>query len=261
MLCLIELLIYTFIMFEKYLEEIGLSEKEAQVYLALLQVDSDSIQDIAKKTGINRTTVYPVLESLAKKGLVGEIQDGKKTNYQAAAPERLETFVERQKVTLEEHAARLKDVIPQIKSIQREHGERPVVKLFDGREGAISAYEEFFNIKDEKEKEGYFLFNQNILQQVFTEEERARFRKIRVGKEVYPNTIYNNKDGDGEFTSKGTRLRINDEKYPIKVDMTTIGDSVIITTLGKKMMSLVIKSSDIADTFKSIFKYVHDHKN
>lgn len=247
-------------MFEKYLEEIGLSEKEAQIYLALLQVDSDSIQDIAKKTDINRTTVYPVLESLAKKGLVGEIQDGKKTLYQAAPPERLETFVERQQIILEEHASRLKDIIPQIKSIQREQGERPVIKLFDGREGAISAYEEFFNLKNQSEKEGYFLFNQNILQRVFTDDERKKFREIRKGKEVYPNTIYNNKNGDGDFTSNGTRIRIDDEKYPIKVDMTTIGDSIIITTLGEKMMSLVIKSSDIADTFKSIFKYIHNNK-
>ena len=116
-------------MLEKYLQEIGLSEKEATVYLALLQVDSGSIQSIAKNTGINRTTVYPVLESLAKKGLVGEIQDGKKALYQAAATERLETFVERQKVLLEEKSKRLKDIIPEIKGIQRKEGERPVINF------------------------------------------------------------------------------------------------------------------------------------
>ena len=65
-------------MFEQFLEEIGLSEKEAKIYLALLQVDSALISDLAEKTKINRTTVYPVLESLAKKGLVSELQEGKK---------------------------------------------------------------------------------------------------------------------------------------------------------------------------------------
>ena len=94
-------------MLEKYLQEIGLSEKEAQMYLALLQVDSESIQELAKRTGINRTTVYPVLETLKKKGLVSEIQIGKKTYYSAASPERLETFIERQKVLLEEKSRRI----------------------------------------------------------------------------------------------------------------------------------------------------------
>ena len=66
-------------MFEQFLEEIGLSEKEAKIYLALLQVDRDTIQDLATKTGINRTTVYPVLETLQKKGLVSE-STGRKKN-------------------------------------------------------------------------------------------------------------------------------------------------------------------------------------
>ena len=247
-------------MFEKFLQEIGLSEKEAQVYLALLQVDFGSIHDISTKTKINRTTVYPVLESLGKKGLVSEIQEGKKVAYQAAPPERLETFVARQKVVLEEQSKRLKDVLPQIKSIQRESGERPVVKMFSGREGAISAYEEFFNIKSPKDTEGYFLFDKDLLREAFTEEERKKFREVRINKKVYPITIYNNRGGDGAFSTEGTRIRIDEAKYPLKVDMTLIGDSVIITTLGKQMVSLVIKSSDIADTFKSIFKYIHENK-
>lgn len=54
-------------MLEKYLEEIGLSDKEAAVYLALLQVENSAITDLAKKTKINRTTVYPVLQSLEKR--------------------------------------------------------------------------------------------------------------------------------------------------------------------------------------------------
>ena len=41
-------------MFEEFLQEIGLSEKEARVYVALLQVDSANIHDLAIKTGISR---------------------------------------------------------------------------------------------------------------------------------------------------------------------------------------------------------------
>jgi sugar-specific transcriptional regulator TrmB len=247
-------------MLEKYLEEIGLSEKEAQVYLALLQVDNDSIHDIAEKTKINRTTVYPVLESLAKKGLVSEVQDGKKVKYQAAAPERLETFVERQKVLLEEKSARLKDIIPQIKSIQRDSGERPIIKFFSGRDGAISAYEEFYEMHDSSSKKGYFIYDRDLVEDTFSSTEMEKFRDIRFSKNVEPMTIYNRKEGDMVFKTKGTRIRLNSEKYPIYIDMSIIEDRIVITTLGGEVSSFLIKSKDIAETIKSLINYIHDIK-
>ena len=81
-------------MLEKYLQEIGLNDKEAAIYLALLQVDNSSVIDISKKTKINRSTIYFVLEGLGKKGLVSEVQVDKKVHYAAEPPERLETFVD-----------------------------------------------------------------------------------------------------------------------------------------------------------------------
>lgn len=239
-------------MLEKYLEEIGLSEKESQIYLALLQVDSESIQDIAKRTGINRTTVYPVLETLEKKGLVSEVQKGKKVEYVAAPPERLETFVERQKVVLQERSERLKDIIPQIKSIQREAGEKPVVKFFEGREGAISAYEEFYAFDPDTEETGYFIFNRDLLESTFTASENDRFIKARVGKRVKPVSIYTYKKGDYHFKTPGVRTRINEKDFPISIDVAVVQDRVVITTLGETVSAFLIKSKDIAETLKSL---------
>jgi sugar-specific transcriptional regulator TrmB len=247
-------------MFEQFLQEIGLSEKEAKVYLALLQVDSDSIPNIAKKTDINRTTVYPLLESLNKKGLVSETLEGKKVFYQAAAPERLETFVERQKVTLQEKSERLKDIIPQIKSIQREQGERPVVKMFTGREGAISAYTEFFSFSNTEEKNGYYILNSDLLKEVFTDEEKMRFRELRKGKNIKTVVVYNNKDGERSFEKSGGTTRIDEKQYPITCDIAIIDDNITISTLGENISSFLIKSKDIADTFTSIIRYITDKK-
>ena len=246
-------------MLEKYLEELGLSEKEAQIYLALLQVDSDSIQDIAKKTGINRTTVYPVLESLNKKGLVSEVQDGKKTLYQAAPPERLETFVERQRVVLEEHASRLKDIIPQIKSIQREEGEKPIIKVFDGRDGAISAMEEFFGT-DERGGKAYFFYSRDLLDKNFTPEEKNRYLQIRLNKKISSESIYTFAKGTLGNDENANRTRIDAEKYEISCDIAVYKDTTRITTLGESISSILIKSKDVADTLINLFRLVKDSK-
>ena len=248
-------MVYTVnIMLEKYLQEIGLSEKEAQVYLALLTVDKDSIPEIAKKTGINRTTVYPVLETLENKGLVSETQDGKKVLYVAAPPERLETYVERQKVMLEEHAERLKDIIPQIKSVQREGGEKPVIKYFSGRDGAIAAFEEFYSFfkSDIQEENGYFIYNRDLLNETFTEAERERFLKARLGKKVKPFTVYSNIAGDYLFKTEGVRTRVDHSKYTLDCDISIIRDRVVITTLGEHVSSFLIISKDVAETLKSL---------
>ena len=245
-------------MLEKYLQEIGLSEKEAQVYLALLQVDNESIQDLAKRTGINRTTVYPLLESLGKKGLVSEVQLGKKMNYEAAPPERLETFIERQKVILIEKSKRLKDIIPELKGIERKEGERPIVKFFEGRDGAISAYEEFYAFDPNKEATGGFIFNRDLLAQTFTREERAKFLSIRVGKEVKPLSVYNNQAGDVEFITQGMRKRIDEKKYPILCDISVVEDRVVITTLGDNVSAFLIRSKNIAETLKSLILKINE---
>jgi sugar-specific transcriptional regulator TrmB len=247
-------------MLEKYLEEIGLSDKEAAVYLALLQVENAAISAIAEKTKINRTTVYPVLQSLEKKGLASEVPVGKKIHYEAAPPERLESFVERQKVILEEHSARLKDIIPQIKSVSRETGERPIIKFFEGREGALSAYHEFYQLHDEKSKKGYFIFNRDLLEAHFSEKERASFVKIRTGKGVEPISVYNKNGGEHIFRTPGARVWIDEKKYPILCDITIIEDRVIISTVSGESVSILLKSNEVATTLASLVQFINDEK-
>ncbi|HCM82319.1 MAG: Transcriptional regulator, TrmB [Candidatus Azambacteria bacterium GW2011_GWA2_42_9] len=246
-----------YFMLEKYLQEIGLTDKEASIYLALLQVDNASVASMAQKTKIKRPTVYVVLESLLKKGLVSQVQIGKKTHYQAEPPERLETYVERRKIMLDEQSRRLKDIIPQIKSIQRETGERPIVKYFEGREGAVSALEEFFGT-DEKGGDAYFFYSRDLLDEIFTKDEKDRYVKIRLQKNIHSKSIYTYKSGSLENVDNADRIKIDADKYPVTCDIAIYKDKVRITTLGDKIVSISIRSKDIADTFVSLFKLVHD---
>ena len=87
---------------KKFLQDIGLSEKEAAVYLSLLSVDSASVIELSKSTDINRTTLYPILDDLIAKKLVVEIKHDKKVRFQAESPERIETYVQNRKNQLEE---------------------------------------------------------------------------------------------------------------------------------------------------------------
>lgn len=235
-----------------------MSDKEAAIYVALLQFDNASVAELAKKvTTIKRTTIYPVLEQLMKKGLVSEVNQDKKVAYQAEPPERLETFVERQKVLFDEKARLAKDIIPQLKSMTRESGERPVVKYFEGREGIISSTEEIYRQNDSPSLT-YMVYSRDLVNSTFTEEERKRFKGMRTGKNIKSVAIYTYKDGDYPTDNTGTRLKIDEKKYPLSCDITIHNDMVRIATLGKNVSSVLIKSEDVAETLKSLIKLVFD---
>jgi sugar-specific transcriptional regulator TrmB len=247
-------------MFEKYLEEIGLSDKEAKVYVALLQVDHDSVLDLSKRTSINRTTIYPVIESLAKKGLVSEIQIDKKIHIKAEPPERLETYVERRKLNFEEQAKRLKDIVPQLKSIQRESGERPVVKYFEGINGILSSSDELYSYFDNSNELNYLIYPRDLVEELFSDV-REKFIKQRRDKKINIKALYTRKAGDLPEVSDSYRLRIDDEKYPILCDIAIYGENVRINTLSSQISSILIKSKDLAITLKSLVDLVFDLQN
>lgn len=239
-------------MFEKYLQQIGLSEKEAEVYVALLQYENASVSELAKQTKVNRTTIYPVLETLTKKGLVSEVQIDKKTNYQAEPPERLETFVERQKIVLDENAKRLKDIIPQLKSIQRESGERPVVKYFEGREGIISSMEEFFD-KEDKNEVAYLIYPRDLIKNIFDKKELDRLREIRIRRNVKTKVLFTKDKEEAIYDNTGERKEVDSKKYPLYCDISIFKNKVKINLLNEKLGGISIVSKDLAETLKSLF--------
>src|SRR3990167_1228593 len=235
-------------MLEKYLQDIGLSDKEATVYLTLLAVEHASVLDLAKKTKIKRPTVYVVLESLSKKGLVSETTIGKKTHYHAEPPERLETFVEKRKIALEESQKTLKDIIPQIKSVARDSGERPVVKYFEGREGIISATEELFSGLEVGENSvAYLIYPKDIIEELFTDKERERYRSLRISKNIKSKVLYTSDKGDKPSDNTGDRIKIDSSKYPLTCDISIHKDRVKIGILGKDLSGIFIRSKDFAE--------------
>ncbi|MDP2656560.1 MAG: helix-turn-helix domain-containing protein [bacterium] len=70
---------------QEILKQLGFSDKEAKIYLAILHAGKTTPTQIAKETGINRTTVYSVASDLIKKGIIAEDLGSTKT-YLVALP-------------------------------------------------------------------------------------------------------------------------------------------------------------------------------
>ena len=89
----------------KILEDIGLTPKEVDVYLALISLDAASISEIRNKANVSRKSIYEILQKLLDKGLVSYIVKDNKKQYMAATPER---FIE----LLKEKEANLETILP-----------------------------------------------------------------------------------------------------------------------------------------------------
>lgn len=246
-------------MFEKYLKDIGLSEKEAQIYLALLSFDKALIAEISEKAKVKRPTTYVILDSLLKKGLVSESNEGKKTYYMSEPPEKLEMFVDRQIHLLEENKKSLDIIIPQIKGMRREQGEKPLVQFFDGKEGILSSNYNTF-VKKVGDEPVYIMYSKDLVKDVFTDKEAGEMRNRRISLGIKSKAIYNSSDGERPSDQTGDRLRIDQNKYPISSDITVYGDQVKIAIFGKRMSGISIKSKEFADTLKSIINYIFENK-
>src|SRR3989338_6209004 len=117
------------------LEEVGLSEKAAGVYLALLQLGSGAVQDIASRAGLVRTTCYPLLEELQKRGLVSTTRSGKKTVYVAEHPDQLVGNIERT-------ASLARAIVPTLAHVLAGNSKRPKIEIYEGISGVWRAYED-----------------------------------------------------------------------------------------------------------------------
>jgi len=84
------------------LRKLGLSEKEAKVYLTALELGYTSVQKIAQHAEISRPTTYEIIKSLKEKGLITKSKDKQKNYFIAESPDNLLGILRRQKKEIEE---------------------------------------------------------------------------------------------------------------------------------------------------------------
>src|SRR3989344_4668462 len=122
------------------LENMGLSRHEARVYLALLELGRGTVTQIAQSAQMNRTTGYDILERLSLYGLASRAGTGtKKKHYAAEPPVRLKQYLENKKHQAERRLEDADAVLSDLQGLYKKES-KPVIKFFEGREGARNIY-------------------------------------------------------------------------------------------------------------------------
>lgn len=127
---------------KQQLEELGFSEGEAEIYLALLKHGKTNVMQIAKITGRHRTHIYDTIEKLKEKGLVSETIIDNKKFLIASSPENILNYIKEKEETAKNLVKDLKNLEVKEKEIK--------VETFKGLAGLKAVFRDIL-----KEREDY----------------------------------------------------------------------------------------------------------
>lgn len=119
------------------LEELGLTQAETKIYLALLELGTTSAGPLLDRTGLQNSVTHLTLHKLVEKRLVTYAVRGKRRLYTAADPRKISQI-------LEERKRRYEQMLPSLLKLQEGRG-RDSSEVREGRESIIIALDEAFS--------------------------------------------------------------------------------------------------------------------
>lgn len=232
------------------LKSLGFTESEADIYLLCLELGPSPVQDIARRADVSRMTTYTAIESLSKRGLVSSVNKGKKTLYAAESPERLISFVQTRVRDIEATLREVQSSIEELKLKQR--GEKPVVKLFEGPEALKVIEDDLIASKPSKVNE---FGNLDVIRKMYPKEERTDFfdQLAKISPENHSILIDATAEIGRHSSQKKEILVLDPEKTGFSANILVYGNKVALSTFKNKMISVLIESQEMADTFRTFF--------
>ncbi len=244
----------------KELNKFGLSENEANVYLACLEIGSSSVQEIAKKSKMNRVTVYGIIDSLLQKGFLREEKEKTKRRIAAYPPMKLYDVVSRKEEQVKRQVKLLDSLVPELKDVMKGKQEKTNIIYYEGEEGlknwASDALEtsgellewtkiESFSKRFDEYLNSYY-FPEKAKRQIPT---RFIFLDTKEAHEYVQKNYIDKKDAPPmkarfispkEFETPGFML-VYDNKYSI--------------ALPKEMRAITVEDKVVADAQRKIWEF------
>jgi HTH-type transcriptional regulator, sugar sensing transcriptional regulator len=220
------------------LKEIGLTNNESKVYLALLDLGPSLAGGVSRKTGMHRRTVYDTTEMLIKKGLIGYILKNNRRYFEVSNPNR---FME----IINEKENLMKPVVEELLEKYNGVKEKQETNFYKGKAGLKTIFEDQLNYKDililGASPKAY-----EVLQFYF-----KWYDKKRKSKKIKTRII--------AYDKKVKRIPLADirylpQKYESPVAVNIYGNNVAIILWAIEPIVIAIRSKEIADAYRNYFE-------
>jgi len=235
---------------ENELRELGFDEKEATIYIALLELGPSPASTIAKKTGIKRTGIYYDLEQLKEKGYVSEIIEKRRKKYIAEEPEQIKKiFLQR--------IEKLNQILPDLTNLATINLNKPQVRYFVGKEGLKMMFNDSLSLPKKSE---ILAFVSDEIEGVIPEYIKS-YRKRRIKKKILYRGIIKETKRAKELKKRAKELYfelklIPKELFDPKLEINIYGNKTVFASLGYELLGVMIESKIIADAMRQIFNLI-----
>lgn len=237
---------------------LGLNEKEAKVYLALLSLEKATAYTVATRSGLKKPTAYVILDNLIAKGFVLKIPYKEKHIFMAKSP--------RECIALaKEKLSNAEEMLPEFLAIQKKSEEKASVSYYEKMDGIKEMYQRLLkNMRDKDKADRHFIAfyahqkdTPQVLQKYWTElNEEYRDNRIK-RKYITTNHPSIRKYLEKETIEKfGIEMKaLPEEKYSSNISIE-IYDNFVQIISHRYIQGVLIENPDIADVMKQIFNLV-----
>lgn len=235
----------------KILENIGLTEGESKVYLALLIRGSSTIGSIIKESKVSNSKVYDILDRLNKKGLVGVSIINNKKSFEAKSPSRIKEIIEQKEQEIKE----VEDLLPSLEKSYNDAEPIQEAEILQGNKG-IKTFTEMILDKLEKGDTFYILGPQKesieTLGAYFQEWHKRRIKKGIRCKILFNQDLKERAEKRKKTPLTEVKLLPKNIETPALVD---IGKDYVATILfGERPLCILIKNKKIAESYINYFE-------
>lgn len=183
------------------LSQLGLSEHEAQTYIALLELDAVSIRKVAEHTGINRGTTYENIKRLLSIGLVSVRKSGKREYYSAESPEKIYDLIREKRKDLLQIQKLANDVVPKLRAKTVHTAGKPLVKYYEGDEGVVTILRDVLQTASKLQNPEYYVYSSRPLRQ-YIYRKFPSFTQRRINEGITVKVIAIGRGGDPAAASE-----------------------------------------------------------
>ncbi|MBT3405656.1 hypothetical protein HN419_00655 [Candidatus Woesearchaeota archaeon] len=220
-----------------FLKEIGLSDGEAIIYIALLKNGSCSVSRLAEFSGQHRTHIYDTLEKLKEKGLVSYVKKSNKKYFQASDPESLLGYID-------EKRKRIEDNIDELKKLKEISREKTQVEVYKGTEGMKNLYRDIIKTGEE-----VCLFGSGgqlrEKMPVFAKQYFRDVKKHGINHKIMFTL--------GTEPTESSEYKYLSKEYKSPLVTYSYGDKAILSIWGEELIGVLIDNKEFAQGFRQQF--------
>jgi len=231
----------------KILEDLGFTNAEIKVYLALLETGSTSAGEIIQKSGLQSSVVHMTLNNLISKGFVSFVKEGKRNHYQAANPKHVIDYIEEKKNQFEK-------ILPELLKKQETAKDKSETVTFRGIKGIK---ELLYELLEEKDKE-YLAFGSPYESLMMGEDFWINYHQKRIEKAIQAKFLFNKSLMEWCKNNKyaKTEYKFTQEGFEPLTETIICGEKVAIIVWTENPVGILIKNKTAAESYKSFFKII-----